>query len=55
VAAREDYARRQVPFEYVNVKKDAAALERMLEYSGGRRSVPVIVENGRVTVGFGGT
>lgn len=41
-------------FEFVNVKKDRAGLERMLAYTGGGRSVPVIVEDGRVTVGFGG-
>jgi glutaredoxin len=54
-AARDDYERRGVPFDYINVKKDAAALDRMLEYSKGRRAVPVIVEGGRVTIGFGGT
>jgi len=27
----------------------------MLEYSAGRRAVPVIVEDGKVTIGFGGT
>jgi glutaredoxin 3 len=55
-AARDDYAKRGVAFEYVNVKKDAAELERMLTFSGGRRAVPVIVdEQGRVTIGFGGT
>jgi len=37
----------------VNVKKDAAALERMLGYTKGRRAVPVIVEDGEVTIGFG--
>jgi hypothetical protein len=37
------------------VKKDAAALGRMLGYSGGSRQVPVIVEDGKVTIGFGGT
>lgn len=42
-------------FAYVNVKKDPAGLARMLEHSGGRRSVPVIVEDGKVTIGFGGT
>lgn len=42
-------------FQYVNVKKDAAALAEMLEHSKGRRSVPVIVESGQVTIGFGGT
>ena len=42
-------------FEYFNVKKDAAALERMMKHSLGHRDVPVIVEDGRVTIGFGGT
>jgi len=27
----------------------------MLKHSGGRRDVPVIVEKGKVTIGFGGT
>jgi len=27
----------------------------MLELTKGERRVPVIVENGRVTIGFGGT
>lgn len=40
---------------YINVKKSRADLERMLALTGGRRDVPVIVEGGRVTVGFGGT
>jgi hypothetical protein len=44
-----------VPFEYVNVKKKAADLERMLGFSKGRRVVPVIVEGDKVTIGFGGT
>jgi glutaredoxin 3 len=44
-----------VPFEYVNVKRDRAGMDRMLEFSGGKRRVPVIVENGKVTIGFGGT
>jgi glutaredoxin len=56
MAAREDYDRRHVQFEYINVKKNPAELERMLGYSGGRRAVPVIVDdNGKVTIGFGGT
>jgi glutaredoxin len=54
-AALEDYRKRQVKFEYVNVKKSAADLERMLDYSKGQRRVPVIVEDGKVTIGFGGT
>jgi len=27
----------------------------MLEHSAGRRDVPVIVDGGQVTIGFGGT
>jgi glutaredoxin 3 len=41
--------------DYVNVKKDAAGLQHMLDHSGGRRDVPVIVEDGRVTIGYGGS
>lgn len=54
-AARDDYQRRGVPFEYINVKKNPGELERMLGFSKGRRAVPVIVEGDRVTIGFGGT
>lgn len=55
-AARDDYQQRKVPFTYINVKKSAADLERMLEFTNGRRAVPVIVDaNGGVTIGFGGT
>lgn len=53
-AARDDYQARRVPFEYVNVKRNPADLQRMLTYSKGRREVPVIVEGERVTVGFDG-
>ena len=53
-AARDDYAARDVPFEYVNVKKNPADLKRMLTYSKGVREVPVIVEADKVTIGFGG-
>lgn len=40
---------------YVNVKRDAAGLAQMLEYSKGQRRVPVIVMGGHVTIGYGGT
>jgi glutaredoxin 3 len=52
--AREHYATRGET-RYVNVKKDADGLRRMLELTGGQRRVPVIVEDGKVTIGFGGT
>jgi len=53
-AAREDYAKRKYSVRYINVKSDKTELERMIRISGGRE-VPVILEDGRVTVGFGGT
>ena len=55
VAARDDYRDRGHQVRYINVKKDPAGLEAMLKLTSGRRQVPVIVESGRVTVGFGGT
>jgi hypothetical protein len=39
----------------VDVKKDAAGLQKMLSISGGKRQVPVIVEGEKITVGYGGT
>lgn len=55
-AARDDYARRDVDVEYIDVKKSPDAMEQMLTYSGGHRRVPVIVdEDGSVKIGFGGT
>jgi glutaredoxin len=55
-AAREDYARRDVDVQYIDVKKSREAMEQMLGYSGGHRRVPVIVEDdGSVKIGFGGT
>ena len=55
LAARDHYTEEGIPFEYRNVKKEPAELNRMLEFSGGRREVPVIVDGDRVTIGFGGT
>jgi glutaredoxin len=39
----------------LNVLEDEQALARMLKLSNGRRQVPVIVEAGKVTIGFGGS
>jgi hypothetical protein len=37
------------------VKERPEKLEEMLSLNGGIREVPTIVEEGRATVGFGGT
>jgi glutaredoxin 3 len=54
-AARDHYLSLAVPFEYFNVKKNPADLQRMLTFSRGKREVPVIVEGDKVSIGFGGT
>jgi glutaredoxin 3 len=53
--AREGFSRRKIPFEYLNVLQNNDALQQMLKHSNGRRQIPVIVEAGKVTVGFGGS
>jgi hypothetical protein len=35
--------------------KDAEGLKRMLALTNDQRDIPVIVEAGKVTIGFGGT
>jgi glutaredoxin 3 len=37
------------------VKLDKGKLEEMLKLSTGQRAVPVIVADGKVTIGYGGT
>jgi hypothetical protein len=37
------------------VKSNPAFLKEMMSHTDGRRSVPVIVDGGQVTIGYGGT
>ncbi len=37
------------------MKVDRAKLEEMLKFSMGARNVPVIVEDGKVAIGYGGS
>lgn len=53
-AAIREHEEQKIPFQYVNVKKSPAELQRMLTYSKGRREVPVIVDGDRVTIGCAG-
>ncbi len=46
-AAREDLEWRGVEFVEYDVENDPEARERMLGITGGNRTVPVIVENGK--------
>jgi hypothetical protein len=40
---------------YHDVLTDRSMLAEMLKFSKGGRSVPVIVEGSRVTIGYGGS
>ncbi len=40
--------------EYYDVRFDADKMKDMLKYSDGARLVPVIVDRGKVTIGFNG-
>jgi glutaredoxin 3 len=54
-AAREGLDWRGVDFIEYDVEKDQEALERMLELSGGHRTVPVICEEGKpIQIGWMG-
>ena len=54
-AAREDLEWRGVDFVEHDVEKDGEALDRMLQLTGGDRTVPVIFEEGKpVQVGWMG-
>jgi glutaredoxin len=39
----------------VDVGADDTKLDEMLNYSKGKRQIPVIVDGDKVTIGFGGT
>jgi len=53
--AREAYAGRGYAVDYRNAKASKTYLDEMLKLTGGDRRVPVLVESGRVTIGYGGT
>jgi glutaredoxin len=54
-AARDDYRARGVPVTYHDVTRDPEAMRAFLELSGGERQVPLILDRGRVSAGFGGS
>lgn len=40
--------------DYRNVKASKAHLKEFLEHSKGGRDVPLIIDEGKITIGFGG-
>lgn len=50
-----DYEKAGARVVYRNVVKDRASMDEMVAISKGRRDVPVIIEDDKVTIGYGGT
>ena len=53
--AREAYEGQGRSVDYRDVVAHPGHLDDMLKASGGKRQVPVIVEAGKVKIGYGGT
>lgn len=53
-AAKKHYTDQGVSFTEINIYDQPDKKKTVLELTEGKAIVPVIVENGKVTVGFGG-
>ena len=49
-AQRRELINKGIEFEEIDVRSSTAVLKEAIALSGGRRMVPIIVENGAVTV-----
>ena len=54
-AAKKHFDDQGFVIEEIDVHSTSAAVDKANKLSGGKNIVPVIVENGKVTVGFGGS
>ena len=53
-SAREAYQKSNADFEYIDVIVKKDRLDEMLKHTNGTSKVPVIVEQGKVTIGYDG-
>jgi len=53
--AREAFEAQGRTIDYRDVLKDPAYLDEMMKVSRGKRQVPVIVDGGKVRIGYGGS
>ncbi len=53
-AAKQYYTEQGVKYDEIDVHEVPEAQARVLELAKGKSIVPVIIENGKVTIGFGG-
>ncbi|MBU0985064.1 MAG: glutaredoxin family protein [candidate division Zixibacteria bacterium] len=53
-AAKKHYTDQGITFDEIDVHNTPGAKEKVSELSDGKNIVPIIVDNGKVAVGFGG-
>lgn len=53
--AKTAFAEKGYEINYIDVKTGSPNLNRMLKLTDGKRRVPVIVEDGQVSIGFKGS
>ncbi|WP_028324708.1 UXX-star selenoprotein family 1 [Desulfatirhabdium butyrativorans] len=53
-AARQSYTEAGRSIRFIDVKTDPKYLEEMLRHSGGDRRIPVILDDGAISIGWGG-
>jgi glutaredoxin 3 len=53
-AAKEHYTNNGVEFKEIDVYDVPGAKEKAIKAAGGKKMVPIIIEDGKVTIGFGG-
>ncbi|UCC43098.1 MAG: glutaredoxin family protein [Candidatus Zixiibacteriota bacterium] len=52
--AKKHYTEKGIAFTEIDVHKTPGAIAKAKELSKGKSMVPIIVDDGKVTVGFGG-
>jgi hypothetical protein len=50
-----DYEKNGARVVYRNVYQDKSAMAEMVTICKGRRDVPVILDGGKITIGYGGS
>ena len=53
-AAKMDFRKRKIAYTEIDVARQPDKIPDLLKLTNGERVTPVLVENGRVTIGFKG-
>jgi glutaredoxin 3 len=53
-AAKKHYSDQGIAFEEINVQENPEEMDKVLNLTGGKRIVPVVIDHGELKIGFGG-